>query len=129
MEPGTSPNPDNSGRKQDGKFRPGKSGNPAGKPKGTRHTATQLAEKLMEDDIGNVVQAVLMAAQSGDMTAARLVLDRIAPPRKGRAIKLDLPVIETAADVVAALSKTVTAMGEGEITPDEAATVAGVIEV
>jgi hypothetical protein len=48
--------------------------------------------------------------------------------RKGRPIQLDLPTIESATDVLTALSLTVPAMAEGEITPDEAAVVAGVLE-
>jgi hypothetical protein len=50
------------------------------------------------------------------------------PVRKGRAIHLTLPPIETAAGISQAQSVTVTAMAEGEITPDEAATVAGILE-
>jgi hypothetical protein len=55
-------------------------------------------------------------------------LDRVVPVRKGRPVQLDLPTIESATDVLAALSLTVAAMAEGEITPDEAAVVAGVLE-
>ena len=38
-------------------------------------------EKMLAAD---VVQAVLDKAKSGDMAAARLVIDRIVPVRKGR---------------------------------------------
>jgi hypothetical protein len=61
-------------------FQPGRSGNPAGKPKGTRHQITLLAEQLLADDVEQVVAKVVKAAKSGDMTAARLILDRVAPP-------------------------------------------------
>lgn len=108
--------------------RPFGPGNP-GKPKGARHRVTVLAEKLMEGATESVVQSVLAAAQGGDMTAARLVLERIAPVRKGRPVSLPLPAVNTAGDVLAALGATIKAMGEGTITPDEAATVAGVLEV
>ena len=121
--------PGNSGTKQDGRFRPGQSGNPAGKPPGTKHHATRMAEHLMEGAAESVVQAVLAAAQGGDMVAARLVLERIAPVRKGRPVLLPLPAVNTAADVLTALGATVKAMADGDITPDEAATVAGVLEV
>jgi hypothetical protein len=83
---------------------------------------------MLADDGADVVQAVLTAAKDGDMQAARLVLDRIVPVRKGRSIRLDLPTIESAADVLTALSSTVAAMAGGDITPDEAAVVAGVLE-
>lgn len=120
---------ENSAGKQRGGFRPGQSGNPAGKPPGTRHRVTVLAEKLMADDAESVVRAVIGAAQAGDMTAARLVLDRIAPVRKGRPVPLPLPTVEDVAGVMAALGVTVQAMADGEISPDEAATIAGVLEV
>ena len=62
------------------------------------------------------------------MTAARLVLDRIAPPRKGRPVVFDLPEVETAADVLTALGSVVQAVAAGDLTPDEGLTVAGLLE-
>lgn len=121
--------PANSGTKQAGRFPRGMSGNPAGKPKGTRHRVTVLAEKLMNDDAEAVVKAVIGAAKGGDMTAARLVLERIAPPRKGRPVTLDLPAIETADDVVKALGLVVGSIAAGNLTPDEGAAVAGLLEI
>src|SRR4051812_2843907 len=92
--------------------------------RGTRHRSRWTRA----DDGADVVRAVLAATRGGDMQAARLVLDRIVPVRKGRSIQLDLPTIESAADVLTALSSTIAAMADGEITPDEAAVVAGVLE-
>lgn len=117
------------GKKRGRPFPKGTSGNPAGKLPGTKHHATRLAEHLMEGAAESVVQAVLAAAQAGDMTAARLVMERIAPVRKGRPVLLPLPAVNTAGDVLAALGATIKAMGDGVVTPDEAATVAGVLEV
>jgi hypothetical protein len=48
---------DNAAPRHSGQWKKGQSGNPAGMPKGTRHRATQLAEKLMEDDAENIVRA------------------------------------------------------------------------
>jgi hypothetical protein len=112
--------------------RPFQPGNP-GKPKGARHKTTLIAEKLaieklMEDDAEGVARRVIGAAKDGDMTAARLVLERIYPVRKGRPVHLDLPEIERVADLPVALSALLSAMGHGEITPEEAAVVANVIE-
>lgn len=120
--------PEKIGREQAGRFRKGQSGNPAGKPKGARHKSTILAEKLMADDVGDEVRAVVAAAKGGDMTAARLVLDRIAPPRKGCAINLDLPPIQSATDVAAAMGIVVEAVADGELTPDEGQAVAALLE-
>ncbi len=60
-------------------FQKGQSGNPAGKPKGARHKTT-----LMQDDAERIVNAVITAACNGDMTAAKIILDRICPPREAQ---------------------------------------------
>jgi ethanolamine utilization microcompartment shell protein EutS len=109
-------------------FPKGQSGNPAGKPKGARHRLTVLAEKLMADDAEAVTRAVIAAAKSGDMQAARLILDRIAPTRKGRPVALELPSVETAADVLKALGVLVAETASGTITPEEAVMIASVFE-
>jgi hypothetical protein len=119
---------ENSGGKQGGRFRKGQSGNPRGKPPGARHRVTLLAEKLMADDAEAVVRAVVDAAKGGDMTAARLILDRIAPPRRGCPVSFALPAIETAADVTKALSAVAASMASGDLTPEEANAVVSVIE-
>jgi hypothetical protein len=73
--------PRKNARKTRGK--PFEPGNP-GRPKGARHRTTIAAEKLMQGDSEAIVRAVIKAAKGGDMTAAKVVLDRIAPIRKGR---------------------------------------------
>jgi hypothetical protein len=121
---------ENAAGKQRGRpFPKGQSGNPAGKRPGTRHRATVLAERLMEGEAEGVVRKVIEAAKAGDMTAARLILDRIAPARRGRAVALALPEVIKADDVPAALAAVVAAMGDGALSPDEAAAVSAVIEV
>jgi hypothetical protein len=106
-------------------FRPGN----RGRPKGSRHKVTVLCEKLMRDDATEIVRAVIAAARSGDMTACKIVLDRIAPVRKGRPIRFNLPDSRNAEDVAAALEAVVGAMANGELTPDEAQMVANVLEI
>src|SRR5260370_39233586 len=82
----------------------------------------------MADDGEAVVLAVVEAAKGGDMTAARLVLDRIAPARRGRPISFPLPSIETTADTTKAMGAVLASMAAGGLTPDEATAVASVIE-
>jgi hypothetical protein len=108
--------------------RPFEAGNP-GKPRGARHRVTVLAEKLMADDAEGVVRKVIEAAMAGDMAAARLILDRIAPPRRGRPVAIALPSVTSAGGVTAALAAVIAAMGDGTLSPDEAAAAAAVIEV
>jgi hypothetical protein len=119
---------ENAAGKQRGRpFRRGMSGNPRGKPVVTRHRVTMLAEHMMQDDAEDVVRAVLTAAMTGDMVAARLVLDRVMPPRRGRPVAFALPALQTGADLPTALGAIVAAVASGILSPEEAAAVAAVL--
>ena len=103
-------------------------GNP-GKPKGARHCTTILAEKLMQDDVEGIVKAVVTAAKAGDMAVCRIVLDRLAPVRRGRPVTFDLPPgAEDAGGLAAAFDAVLSAVAVGELTPEEGASVATVLE-
>jgi hypothetical protein len=121
---------ENSAESQRGRpFPRGVSGNPLGKPRGARHRITLLAEQIMQDDAEDVVRAVLTAAKAGDMVAARLILDRILPARRGRPIVFALPPVRTAADLPRALANIAAAVATGKLTPEEGQAVAAVLEV
>jgi hypothetical protein len=120
---------DNAAPRHSGQWKKGQSGNPAGMPKGTRHRATVLAEKLMEDDAEDIVRAVVSAAKAGDPTAMRLCVERLVPVRKGRPISFDLSPVKTAADVAVAVGELSRTMAAGELTTDEASAAAAVIEM
>ncbi len=120
---------DNAAENQRGRpFQRGQSGNPSGKPPGTRARVTVLAEKLMEDDAEDIVRAVVSAAKAGDSTAMRLCVERLVPVRKGRPIEFALPPVKTASGVVEAIDMIAKQMADGSLTPDEAGAVAAVIE-
>lgn len=106
--------------------RPFAKGNP-GRPKGARHRTTLLAEKLMQSDAKSIVEAVLAAARNGDITAARIVLDRIAPARRDSPVRFDLPEIGSAADVASATGAVLSAVASGEITPGEGSALCGML--
>jgi hypothetical protein len=109
-------------------FQAGRSGNPAGKRKGTRHQITLLAEHLMTDDVEAAISKVVKAAKAGSMPAAKLILDRVLPLRKGRPLSISLPRVDSPQGVTDALAAVVAAMADGSLSPDEAAAVSAVIE-
>lgn len=119
----------NSGEKADKRNANGTfaAGNP-GKPKGSRHKATQAIETMLEGQQEALTQAAISKALEGDVTALRLCLDRIAPARKDAPVSFDLPKVETAADVAVAARSIVAAVATGEITPMEGATVMGLLD-
>lgn len=110
------------------RFQPGQSGNPAGKPRGTRHRATQLAQTLMEGGIEDAVNVVLQAAKSGDIQAAKVIIDKLLPAVRERPVTIDLPDVTTATGVSEAQTAVLKALADGEIAPGEATAIAGVIE-
>ncbi len=112
--------PEKTGRKQDGTFAAGTSGNPRGKAKGTRHAVTRAIEELLEGEHEKLTRKAISMALEGDGPALRLCLDRLAPPRKDAPISFDLPPIRTAEDALAASSALLMAVAAGEVTPDEA---------
>jgi hypothetical protein len=119
--------PANTGRLQTGRFPPGVSGNPAGKPKGARHKTTVLLESIMRDNAEKVMNAVLKSAQQGDTAAARLIIDRVAPARKDATIEFELPQIKTTSDAVAATGAILQAVSAGDISPGEGETLSSMV--
>jgi hypothetical protein len=112
--------PENTKKKQGGRFQKGQSGNPAGRPMGARNKTTVAMETLLDNDADAIVRKAIEKAKEGDATAIRLCLDRILPARKDRPINFDLPRIGNAADAMKATALLVEGVARGEITPSEA---------
>jgi hypothetical protein len=110
-------------------FEKGESGNPAGRPRGSRNRATLLMESLLADDAEAIGRKAIAMAKQGDMAAIRLCMDRLAPARKGEPVAFELPPLDKPADSVAAAAEIVAAVAAGELTPSEAADLAKVIDV
>jgi hypothetical protein len=111
-----------------GRFKPGQSGNPAGKPKGARNHATRAVLALLDGEAEALTRRAVNMALGGDTTALRLCLERLAPPAKDRPISVSLPSLTNAQGASDAMAAVVTAMASGDISPSEAAVVAGVVE-
>ena len=113
-----------SGRNTDGTFGPGNSG----KPKGTRHKATQAALALLDGEAEALTRQAVTMALGGDTTALRLCLERIVPPRRDAPVTFDLPPMETARDAAKAAGAVLGAVAEGELTPGEGASLMALVE-
>lgn len=109
-------------------WKKGQSGNPAGKKQGSRNKATQMVLTMMEGGAEQITQTIIDAAKAGDLSAARLVLERLAPPMRERPVTLDLPATDTATGISTAQAAILQAAADGELLPGEAATLAGILE-
>jgi Family of unknown function (DUF5681) len=85
--------PDKTGAKQDTRFKPGQSGNPKGRSQGSRNAATIAIEALLDGEAEALTRKAIELGLAGDMTALRLCLDRIVPPRKDRYVAFSLPAM------------------------------------
>jgi hypothetical protein len=119
---------DKTGKKQLKPFRPGQSGNPSGRPRGSRNASTIALESLLDGQAKALTQKAIDLALAGDLIAIRLCLDRILPVRKHRPIEFALPAIETIADAPKAIGAITAAVASGEITVSDAADVSRLVE-
>jgi Family of unknown function (DUF5681) len=72
-------------QKQRGRGRPfekGRSGNPAGRPRGSGKRATEAMQLLLDGEAQALTRKVVELALDGNTTALRMCLDRIGPPRR-----------------------------------------------
>jgi hypothetical protein len=120
---------DNTAEIQRGRpFEKGVSGNPTGRPRGSRNATTLALEALLDGQANALTQKAIDLALSGDMAALRLCLDRILPPRKDRPVSFTLPEITSARGAAALVSAVLSAVAAGELTPADAAEIGKLID-
>ena len=115
---------DNAVRKQRQRgrpFKPGQSGNPRGKPKGTRHKTTMLAQNLIDDEGEVIVKKLIALAKKGNLLAIKLVVERLVPARRERAVSVALPSVENVSDLPKLTGAVMSSVAEGKLTPEEGA--------
>jgi hypothetical protein len=96
-----------------------------------------LTAALLAGDSQVLTRKAVEMALAGDPTTMRLCMERVLPPCRERAVKFSLPPIEgiltgerdgpSPREVSLAMNAVTSALAQGEITPDEAETIAGVV--
>lgn len=109
---------------KDTKFKPGQSGNPAGRPPGLEDSRAKY-RKLLEDDAKDVIAKVIEKAKEGDMTAARLVIERITPPMKARGVPIHAAIPDGTFEEQA--KAVFTALNNGDLSADELTAMMGAV--
>ena len=124
------PPPEDTGRKQNKPqfFQPGRSGNPRGRPPGSRNKTTRAIDALFDGEAEALTRKAIELAKAGDLVALRLCLDRICPPRKDRPVPFALPELRTAADAKLAASALLKAVADGDLTPSEASEIGRLLD-
>jgi hypothetical protein len=91
-----------------------------GRPKGSKNYLTKLGERLLAEDAEAIFKIFVSRALSGDSRILQLAVDRLMPRRRGAALQIDLPPIDSAADVVLAMKEIGRAVSAGELSGEEA---------
>jgi hypothetical protein len=98
------------------KFEKGTSGNPAGRPSHAV-TAAKLRELISADDVQDILTAVITQAKTGDMTAAKIILDRVCPALKPQNETVILEIASN--DNLGTIAQLIfDQVARGEITPE-----------
>ena len=95
-------------------FTKGASGNPAGRPKGIKDKRHRYAESI-DSMIPQVLDCVYQKALAGDMTAARMLLDRTLPNKRPEQERVQISIKENTALNARDVLQGVFA---GEVSPD-----------
>jgi hypothetical protein len=89
-----------------------------------------LLEAIGDDDLTAIFNKLVAEAKSGDLAAIKILLDRLVPPSRCRAVTLNLPPLNagTARSKASALGAVLEAMAAGQIDPVEAEAIARLVE-
>jgi len=116
-----------SSRTTKGQFKNGTSGNPSGRPAGSRNKATLACEQLLEGDAEELIRTLIKKAKEGNIQALAMCLDRLLPARKERCINLESKPIRSAQDLPIHFQDITAAVAEGKITPGEGQSLSNIL--
>jgi hypothetical protein len=105
--------------------RPFAKGN-SGRKLGSKNKATQISAQLLDGERDELIRTALDLAKGGNTDMLKFLLNRILP--KQRTVKVELPVLRETHDIIHALTNVTTAVTDGQISPDEGASLASMIE-
>lgn len=113
---------------KDTRFKPGQSGNPNGRPAGSRSKVCVALDALAQGEAEEIVKAMIASAKGGDGQAGRTILERIWPPRKGARLDFDLPEVTKAEELPGAIASVNRQVAEGDISPEEGTLIVGLLD-
>lgn len=105
-----------------GQFKPGQSGNPAGRPRGARNSY-RIRDDLMDaiggaETLRSIAAKMTAQALAGDVQSARLLLERLVPPLRSVDAPVTLPALEAAQGLTEAGQAVLHAIARAEVSPD-----------
>lgn len=109
-------------------WKPGQSGNRKGRPVGSRHKASLIAQQLLDGEAEIITRKAIELAKGGDVTCIRLCLERLLAVKKDHPIGVKLPTATCAQDLPGLVAKILALATNGDITPAEAKELCAIVE-
>ncbi len=117
--------------KAGGRFRPGQSGNPAGKPKGSRDKRTAFRAAIAEH-AEEIIDAVILQALNGDVQAQKMCLDRIVSTLRPESLPITISLprgsVSTTKGLLTAGASVVKAAAGGKLSTEDAKVMSAILE-
>ena len=110
-----------------GRFRAGVSGNPRGRPRGSRDARTVALAQLLSSEGETIVSRLVDAAKRGRPWAVRLAFERLVPKLE-RKLEFDIVAMRTAAEVRDAMETVILCAASGKISTEDARAFGQLIE-
>lgn len=106
------------------RFKAGQSGNPRGKPPGTKHASTRLRDAI-STELHAIVAALVDKAKDGDTSAAALLFSRTLPPLRPES---DRPAVDLQGSTMDERAEAITAAAlSGDLSPTGASELMGIL--
>lgn len=102
------------------KYKPGESGNLAGRPPGVGRVAKY--RKLLQSQADALIQTAINQALAGESAALKLCIDRLLPPYRPEAVSVEFAMPEVGG-LVKMGEAVLSAIGNGILSPEQGATV------
>jgi len=90
-----------------------------GRPRGVKNKRTQTLERLIDDSMQGVIEAMIASAMDGDVVAQKAVVALRVAPRKDNALPVQLPLLGSPADATACALAVASEVLRGKLTPSE----------
>lgn len=109
-------------------WKPGQSGNPNGRPRGSLNKTTVAVQELLKGEAEKLTRKVIELALQGDTTSLKLCLERILPAVKETPVNFNIPTIENISELPMLTGAILESVASGELLPGEAERIGKIVE-